>query len=100
MTTTYSVECLRSGQPRPYADHIYEYVITCTLDGKPWLMGGVVEAQAREWQINWAKRVARALAVDWKEKGAGDWASTFLQSLTLDAVKGTIRVVCTSAYTD
>ena len=32
MKTRYLVECLQSGQPRPYADSYYEYLLTAEMD--------------------------------------------------------------------
>jgi len=46
-----SVENIRSGQPRPYADSYYEYVITFTVrqdDGKEPLPWRISELQATE----------------------------------------------------
>ena len=98
-TTTYSVEVLRSGQPRPYADTEREYRITvkATQYGKdglhPWLMYGDVESRIqreeaqraagkmyggpspddlRSGQREWAKKIVRALCQDFREKGDDD----------------------------
>ena len=54
--TRYTVTVLRAGQPRPYADSEYEYLIKveqletyCSDQGKmkPWILGGDVEARIR-----------------------------------------------------
>ena len=98
-TTVYSVEVLRSGQPRPYADTEREYLITVkrTQYGKdglhPWLMHGDVEArikreeadraagrmygggspdELRKSQREWAKKIVRALCQNFREKNDDD----------------------------
>lgn len=95
----YSVETLRSGQPRPYADTEREYLITVkgTRYGKeglhPWLLHGDVEAriqkeeadraagrmmggtppdQLRYEQREWAKGIVRALCQAFREKDDDD----------------------------
>lgn len=98
--TTYSVDTLRSGQPRPYADTEREYLITVKCAGygkepnpKPWLMYGDIEGQiirdeaARKagtmlggmspeqlpkGQRDWAKKIVRALCQDFREKDDDD----------------------------
>ena len=54
---TYTIETLRAGQPRPYADSEYEYRITVSREldygahkgqMKPWLLLGDVETQIRK----------------------------------------------------
>lgn len=101
MTTTYSVETLRSGQPRAYADTEREYLITVRStdyagkagDPKPWLMYGDVESriareeadrkagrmmgghtpdQLRKEQRDWAKSIIRALCQNFREKDDDD----------------------------
>jgi hypothetical protein len=101
MTTSYSVETLRSGQSRPYGDTEREYLITVLSsdfagkDGepKPWLMYGDVESritseealrkagkmsggmspdQLRKGQRDWAKGIVRALCQNFREKGDDD----------------------------
>jgi len=98
-TTTYSVETLRSRQPRPYADTEREYRITIkkpTYDKEgpqPWLLYGDVEAQikrdeaaraagtmmggrspddTRKAQLEWAKGIVRALCQNFREKDDDD----------------------------
>lgn len=98
--TTYSVDTLRSGQPRPYADTEREYLITVKSAGygkdaapKPWLMYGDIEAQIvleeaarkagtmsggmspdqlRKGQRDWAKKIVRALCQNFREKDDDD----------------------------
>lgn len=96
---TYSVETLRSGQPRAYADTENEYLITMksTSYGKdglhPWLQYGDVEAMDAADEVNrkagrmsgglppgqrhkeqqvWAKRLVRALCQNFRERGDDD----------------------------
>ena len=99
-TTTYSVEVIRSGQPRAYADTEREYRITVKSSGwskdramEPWLMYGDVEArirreeadraagrmmggetpdQLRKGQREGAKKIVRALCQDFREKDDQD----------------------------
>ena len=98
-TTTYSVDVIRSGQPRPYADAEREYLITVKStqydkDGMhPWLLGGDVEArikreeawraegcmsggyspdELRSEQREWAKKIVRALCQNFREKDDDD----------------------------
>lgn len=98
--TTYSVDILRSGQPRPYADTEREYLITVMAKDyakgavlKPWLMYGDVEEriaadeaarkagrmwggetpdQLRKGQREWAKKIVRALCQNFREKDDDD----------------------------
>ncbi len=98
-TTSYTVDTLRSGQPRAYADTEREYLITVqsTQYGKdglhPWLMYGDVETQIkrdekdraegrmfggespeklRNNQREWAKKIVRALCQNFREKDDDD----------------------------
>ena len=98
-TETYTVETLRSGQPRPYADTEREYRITVlrTQYGKeglhPWLMHGDLEPRIKEEealraagkmyggqspddlrkaQREWAKMIVRALCRNFREKDDDD----------------------------
>lgn len=97
--TTYSVQVLRSGQPRAYADTEREYLITvrATQYGKtglhPWFLHGDVERRIREEetkrkagkmyggaspdqlrseQREWAKKLVRALCQNFREKDDKD----------------------------
>lgn len=99
MTTRYTVEVLRSGQPRAYADTENEYLITieATKYGKeglfPWIMLGDVEATIlreeadratgkmvggyppdarRKQQRDWAKKLVSALCQNFREKDDED----------------------------
>jgi hypothetical protein len=127
--TSYLVECLRSGQPRPYADHANEYLITIRQGvhnqpdkPKPWVLMGDVEGtirreeaaraagtmfggnspdDMRKQQRDWAKSIVRALCHDFQENGdeGHNWASWTLASLKIDPHAGTIRALITAEYT-
>lgn len=97
--TVYSVEVLRSGQPRPYADTEREYLIT--IKSTRWgeegfypyvafgdvedqikrdekaraegtLYGGMKPDDLRKHQRDWALRIVRALCQNFREKGDED----------------------------
>lgn len=97
--TTYSVQIIRSGQPRPYADTEREYLITIKAaqygkDGlHPWLLhrdierriaeeeqlrkagkmlGGQSPEQLRNERNEWAKKLVRALCQNFREKDDQD----------------------------
>lgn len=81
MTTRYTVEILRSGQPRAYADTIREYLITVEFKSdwgpeprefEPWIMGGDIDKEiagdslkrpASRWETAWATQHAWALGL-------------------------------------
>lgn len=97
MKTHYTVDILRSGQPRPYADTEREYLITVLAEStygpdkgtmKPWLMYGDLETrikteeqmrakgtmhggespdQLRTNQRDWAKKIIRGLCQNFRE---------------------------------
>lgn len=95
---TFSVQTLRSGQPRPYADTEREYLITVARTDyrgavKPWLMHGDVETRIEEEetlrgdgkmfggmppdelraaQREWAKSIVRVLCQNFREKDDDD----------------------------
>ena len=86
--TNYSVETLRSGQPRPYADTEREYLITVTApvygkDGlRPWLMHGDVEARIkREEGDRAAGRMMGGQSPDALRQGQRDWAKGIVRTL-------------------
>ena len=90
MTTTYSVEILRSGQPRPYADTEREYLITVLStdfagkpgEPKPWLMHGDVETRiVREEADRKAGRMSGGQSPDQLRKSQRDWAKGILRAL-------------------
>lgn len=102
MKKHYTVETLRAGQPRAYADSEYECLITITAEHygdkelKPWLYledveerirreeadrkagrmaGGQSPEQLRKGQREWALRLVRALFRNCREKGDDDGRS-------------------------
>lgn len=127
-TTTYSVQVLRSGQPRAYADTEREYRITVVRDGEPWLLLGDVEAliardkddraagrlmggeppnELRKQQREWAKKIIRGLCQNFREKddddgrtGAAAFFYPRLQRLDMDHKAGTIHVLIIEPFTD
>ena len=96
MTTRYTVEILRSGQPRPYAATEHEYLVKVESSGwsndgsmKPWLMcgdldkriaqeesdrksgrmsGGDSPDELRKMQRDWALKIVRSLCQNFREK--------------------------------
>ena len=88
MKTRYTVEILRSGQPRPYADTEREYLITCEQEwyGKdglhPWVMHRDVEAQiAREEKMRAEGKMSGGYPPDALRKQQRDWALNLVRSL-------------------
>lgn len=129
MTTIYSIETLRSGQPRAYADTEREYLITVKSDGKPWLMYGDVEARIveeeamraagrmwggespdalRQLQREWAKDIVRALCQrTFREKDDQDGRTGMeaglyptLKFLRIDPKAGTVHAFIVEPYCD
>jgi hypothetical protein len=107
----YTVETIRSGQPRPYADTEREYRIFVEVkpqyapepkEFQPWLQGGDVTEQRL-----WAKRVIRALCCDFREADDKDGRTGMeaafyptLKVLELNPAQGTIHCLIVEAYTD
>ena len=86
--TTYSVETLRNGQPRAYADTEREYLITVksTQYGKdglfPWVQNGDVEARiAREEADRKAGRMSGGYPPDELRKQQREWAKGLVRAL-------------------
>lgn len=86
--TTYSVETIRSGQPRPYADTIREYPITVKatkfdIDGlHPWLLHGDVESRIRREEADRAAgRMHGGQSPDSLRKAQRDWARSIVMTL-------------------
>lgn len=98
-TTQYSVQILRSGQPRAYADTEREYLVTMqsTQYGKdglhPWVQYGDVETRIKKEELaraegrmsggdspdklrsnqrDWAKKIVRSLCQNFREKDDDD----------------------------
>ena len=90
-TDRYTVEWLNRGsQPRPYADHIWEFLITAERD---------MEGQFEPFPESWAavvKQTARGIC-HWDEDG--DHWSKKLEAFGL-LPDGRWRVVVTEAFTD
>ena len=116
----FTVETVRSGQPRPYADTEREYIVTVereieqwmrhdkykdTKVGEwhPWLYGSAEDSAGKKWFDDWCDRIVKALCQNFyrsvDEPGA-DWASSMLKWMRVDRDKGTIHVFITEAYTD
>lgn len=88
MTTRYTVEVLRSGQPRAYADTEREYLITVEADefGKdglhPWVMHKDVEAQIkREEKMRASGQMSGGYPPDALRKQQRDWALGLVRAL-------------------
>lgn len=86
--TTYSVDTIRSGQPRPYADTIREYLITVKSSqyGKeglhPWLMHGDVEKRIkREEADRAAGRMSGGSPPEKLRAEQRDWAKSLVTTL-------------------
>lgn len=98
-TVRYTVETLRSGQPRPYAATERECLIRVEIihwgkkDFEPWLAGGDVEAtikrdeemrtagqlmggqspaEKRKFQMDWAKKIVKTLFNTFRERSDDD----------------------------
>jgi len=89
--TEYTVEILRAGQPRAYADTENEYLITCRQDWKgdgvfkPWLLGGNVEARIkREEADRAAGRMSGGMSPDALRKEQQDWVRKIIRVLCQD----------------
>ncbi len=133
MNTIYEIETIKSGQPRPYADTEREYKITVKGEryGKkglyPYLLygnlderikkeesaraagkmsGGLSPEELRKRQLDWAKKIVRALCQDFRERDDNDGRSGMeaafyptLEWIKLDQKAGIIHVFITEAYT-
>jgi hypothetical protein len=109
--TRYTVEVLRSGQPRAYADTENEYLVRCEMERsygpdkgqmKPWLYG-LDEAT----RLTWAKSLVKVLCQTFREAGDDDGRTGMeahfyptLRSLVIDQNTGTIRALIIEPYTD
>lgn len=88
MTTRYTIEVLRSGQPRPYADTEREYLITCEATGyggtgfNPYISHGDVEAMIAQQEADRASgRMAGGYPPDALRKQQRDWALNLVRAL-------------------
>jgi len=88
---TYTVETIRSGQPRPYADSEYECRITVKERAEwgpqkgqmvPWVLYGDVEARIKQEEQDRAqKRLIGGEMPDAMRKRQADWAKTIVRTL-------------------
>lgn len=125
---SYTVETIRSGQPRAYADTENEYRITVQRNQRPWLMYGELEKRIAEeegWRKegkmmggtppdvlrkerdDWAKKIARSLCQNFREKNDDDGRTGMdahfyptLKWMKLDDKAGTIHVLIIEPFTD
>lgn len=89
MKTRYTVETLRAGQPRPYADSEYEYLITCEHVSlkepdvfTPWTMFGDVERRiTQEEAARKAGNMMGGNTPDGLRKQQRDWAKSIVTAL-------------------
>ena len=99
---TIHVESVRSGQPKAYADHRYESIIT--------FEGGHVSTDPN-YDMTFAVRqtkeqvaeLAKTLVHGWAPEGEGDWYSSRLKVCEMISEGETFqawRVVVTTPYTD
>lgn len=112
MKERYTVETLRCGQPRPYADHEHECRISVERtspcgenagEWEPFRCDGWTEKQREDW----AKRIVRGVFRNFREQGDDDGRTGMeayyfptLRWLKVDPHTGTIRALVTEAYTD
>lgn len=74
----YTIEWIHSGQPRPYADSLYEFTILCEWwPYKP--KGEVIDWEPCDLTEGLVDQAAKALARNFYTKER-NWASPFLQS--------------------
>lgn len=87
----YTVDTLRAGQPRAYADSEYEYKITVQREAEwgpnkgkvePWLLGGDVEAQIRRDEAaRAAKTMFGGYSPEQLRQQQREWARSILTAL-------------------
>ena len=98
-TLAMTVERVRAGQPRPYADSIYEYVFRFAYaDGSPWTPP---EDQVRRLAAathGWGSERVR-LRTDEPMTSEGDYYRPFIQSATRED-DGAWRVIIVRRFTD
>lgn len=92
-TRRYSVEFCAAGQPRPYADTIYEFDLR--VEWIPY--GGQPRWEPNDLNDDLIVKAARAIGHDWKDKP--DWHEATLKSKTKIG-PGHWRFKVTLAYTD
>jgi len=95
-TRRYTVEVVLTGQPRPYANSVYEFVLTteCIPHGESeFRLIAIDEVEA--------KRVAQAVCMPFKERGKDnnpEWFESTLREFETIS-PGMYRLVITQEYT-
>jgi len=114
--TRYTVEVVRSGQPRAYADTEREFIVHVEQNKAAWKAPGSPEewhpwlypkdsdpAGSNKYFNDWCDKIVKAVCQNFfrssTELGA-DWASPILKWMRVDHAKGTIHVFIIEAYTD
>ena len=113
--TRYTVDVVRSGQPRAYADTEHEYIVHVEQnragwktpgspdDWHPWLYPAGTDDAGKKWFQNWCDTVVKAVCQNFYRKSdepGADWASPILRWMRVDHAEGTIHAYITEAYTD
>lgn len=91
----YTFETIRSGQPRPYADSVHEFLMTAEwipLGGTDWVPNDSLNEQL-------VKRQANGFCQFKESDDKPDWHESKLTSFTKDA-PARWRFVVTTAFTD
>lgn len=92
-----TVECLRTGQPRPYADHLYEAIITCeVVPYKKREIGEVLEFEPAKWNRDVVLKHAQSIREFYDKP---EWHQPRLESLT-EIKPGVWRMIVTQPYLD
>jgi hypothetical protein len=82
------IETLHAGQPRPYADSVYEFILEYKLDGENFdLNEGVI------------KKYAKALCRDFNESEEAGWWEGKLRTFEKISI-GKWHIVVIEPYTD
>jgi len=90
------IETLRSGQPKPYADSEYEYLVTFTIERQHGKMEIIPQTGI---DIKRAIEVAKILCKFSERNDEGtNWASCFLNQSKKES-EGVFRFNCTAEYT-
>jgi hypothetical protein len=103
--TRFSVEIVRSGQPRPYADTEREYKVLCEMYqtwGKPEEIGWH-PIPTNEYGSKKIDDIVRGTCQNFyrsEEEPGACWASPILKWMKIDGAAGIIHVFIKEAYTD
>lgn len=96
MKTRFTIDCIRGGQPRPYADSEYEYVLT--LESTSWKAG---DNEFKPWDTADKQKIVipilKACARHWEDEPP-NWASTEMKSLSKIGA-GVWKLILVEAYT-